>query len=272
MNNNISPKPKTGSGAFIVAAIGLIASCIGIFAFVTGLETLPDIITPATAQPSGYSEYATSIPQPTQPVRNPTTQIINTPTETSSLTYESSPTHTPRPQPTTVNTQPPRRLDPVALPFQDNFDSGIDTQWRILSGQPIVTNGYLGAATDQQLTLEVGNDTLQNYTVRFDYKDARNGVWLGGIAMTVAERIRFETQGYPRWQTFQDNQWIDLTEFTAQIGLPGNLRFVVNGNNYRVYVNGTLFSEVTYGVPLSGPFSITVQRDTFIDNFSMTNP
>lgn len=44
MNNNLSPKPKTGSGAFIVAAIGLIASCIGIFAFVTGLETLPDII------------------------------------------------------------------------------------------------------------------------------------------------------------------------------------------------------------------------------------
>jgi hypothetical protein len=43
-------------------------------------------------------------------------------------------------------------------------------------------------------------------------------------------------------------------------------------NNYRIFQDGVILNEITYGAPLSGPFSFTFMNGIYVSNFSVTSP
>lgn len=256
-------------GGIIAGVFAVLVACIGgVFLIANTLIDKDKIVVIPTLQ--SQVEPTLFVAPPTLISIQPTLQ--NTPIPPSS--QPNDPVATPIPE---IPTQPPVYIPPVdpypqlSLPFFDNFDNGFSSEWRIVNGQPIVSNGYLGAATDDVI-LEIGNNSLSNYTVSFDYKDTYNGTWLGGVSLIIAQKVKFETQGCPHWQALVDNKWTQISECERQIEIPGKLRLTVNGNTYNVYINGTPVSGITYGETLSGSFSIYVEQRTLVDNLTITSP
>lgn len=153
----------------------------------------------------------------------------------------------------------------LSLPFQDNFDNGIRPEWRVLSGQPVVVDGRLGAATDE-VALEIGDSSLSNYVVELDFAG------LDGLDLIMGRNIRYNTyHSENRWEAFQDNKWVYIGRGTPR-GRTGHMRLIVQGNSYSVYRNGEALDQLSYGLPVGGPFGIRIDKAVFIDNLSITNP
>lgn len=178
-----------------------------------------------------------------------------------------APIETATPSATRADTNPP-----LALPFFDGFDQGVRPEWRVINGRPLVSEGRLTSAVDE-LSLEIGNTTLQNYTLSFDVSgDDSCGNGYGndlvlGFSPTQSLSSRYtDFSGRLRWLTFDDNQWVEIDE---QDGIDcGHFDINVFGNSYQVRVNGSLASELVYE-PAQGPLLVSIDEGVYIDNLEI---
>jgi hypothetical protein len=192
------------------------------------------------------------------------------PTITPYPTQTPQPTYTPYPTFTSLPTYTPIRSTPtlsLILPFQDSFDGNVRPEWQILNGELILQDGWLGAARDSVI-LGIGDDTLTNFTLDFDYKNLRG---VNEILVTFDRTVRLVVgQDGSGWQAFRDGDWTNFSLFGG-VGVSGHLTINVSENLYRAFRDQDLIQEITYGTPVGGPIMITIVADRYIDNFSMTS-
>ena len=169
--------------------------------------------------------------------------------------------------------QPLQDLNPeISLPFSDNFDNGLNSEWRVLNGQPVITEGKLQSAGDD-LVIEIGNNSLNNYVTEFDCCGKA-----GRVTVTFGNLLRFWFNdcgvacGYGGWEGFADGKWEQLSRFDIN-DTPGRFRIVLAGNTCQLYAKGGLVSEISYGTTLSGPLNISIKKSigwsSAIDNFEI---
>lgn len=168
---------------------------------------------------------------------------------------------------------------PLTLPFNDNFDAGLDSNWRVLNGNPIVVNGKLGAARAKDVYLEIGNNDLQNYTVTFDVAGGKHP-WGGSssdlyLTLTPYLQAKLSSTGLDsrvEWLAFADDKWDEISETRFKESEADSFKVTVSGNTYTLYSNGQVVSELVYGSPSAtgAPLIIQIRGDNiWLDNFSI---
>lgn len=155
---------------------------------------------------------------------------------------------------------------PVSLPFSDNFDGGLSSEWRITKGDQVVVDG--GLQTLGELTIEIGNNDLSSYQLDFDCCGGT-----GKTTVTIGRKLRFWFMdcgincGYGGWEGYSDGVWQQMERFDLY-GTPGHFTLVVAGSSCQLYVSSGTISNISYS-DLSGPVSLTLQKDILspaIDN------
>jgi hypothetical protein len=218
----------------------------------------------ATSQALAAAEPTDSFPTATpEPDVRDLVDNLGPATEEPVAATESPPT----PSATRADTNPP-----LALPFVDSFDQGLRPEWRVINGQPLVSNGRLTSAVDE-LSLEIGNTTLTDYTLSFDVsgdEGCGTGYWknleLGfspTLKMTYSDT---DYNGRLTWWTWYENDW-SMIDRQERLDC-GRFGIVVFGNTYQVRLNGTLVSELVFG-PASGPLLVSIDESVYIDNLSI---
>lgn len=155
----------------------------------------------------------------------------------------------------------------------DNFDNGLRPEWNVINGQEIIVSGRVTAAV-RDLTLEIG-ENLTNYTVEFDYDSVSGSNCCGDyrhISVALGNKLNYSFSGYDSdWQELQRDKWVDIDPAG---GLPtsGHFMLKVDPPRYTVFVDKKKVRDIIYRSPLSGPISISLQKSTYIDNFSLTVP
>ncbi len=184
-------------------------------------------------------------------------------------------------QPTQMEFIPEPTVDPypsLPLPFTDDFNDGLSAEWRIISGNPVVFNGKVGSVKNKDFFIEIGNGQLKNYTITTQlYSREENWGWGGYFSQLdfyfsptfrlALKSADFNSTAY--WLVFEDNEW----EIVLRTELPDadngdNIKIVVNGNIYSVFMNGQLGSELIYGPvrEAGSPLIVRVEGDNiFLD-------
>jgi len=174
---------------------------------------------------------------------------------------------------------PPQPLpDPnpeLLLPFWDDFDDGLDPVWRVINGRPLVVEGRLTSA-NEELSLELGNTALKNYTIEFDL-GGEDPTECGGIGRTTFglspvlhyryAKGRYWSYGNSAWYSFEGNEWEKISE-SEDLDC-GHFEIIVSGSQYQIFINGQLTEDLIF-VPAEGPLLVRLEEDAYMDNFSIT--
>lgn len=143
---------------------------------------------------------------------------------------------------------------PLTLPFRDDFETGVSSAWRVIGGNPIVSNGKLGSARGQEVILEIGNNELRDYTIEFSVSnDGRSwGGYYTALYLLLTPSLQVEldsADGYTgvRWRAFEDDSWSTLTRIEVKASTVTHFRVSVADNAFRVHADGQIVSELVYG-------------------------
>lgn len=192
---------------------------------------------------------------------------ISAPTSTPYPTNEIPPTYTPLPEPT--NTSPPAitPTSSLSLPFFDDLNDGLDSSWRTINGVPYFSEGRLGAV-NEAVTIEIGDDSLGDVILEFDYSNFNNQRGMSVYFSKVYFAMDYTAL---RWYVFENNGWQEFNSKHAsfETWVSGHLKIVIAGNKYSIFQNGDLFNEIIIGEAHQGPLRIKVSDGAFIDNVSL---
>jgi hypothetical protein len=132
--------------------------------------------------------------------------------------------------------------------------------------------GRLTSAHDE-LSLELGNTNLKNYTIEMDVGGEDCGTGYNnylklGFSPTLLYRIKYiDFGGRAEWYAFVDNDWDKLLSGGDRLDC-GHFRIVVNGNSYQIFINGRLTEDIMYESAM-GPLLVMLDENVFIDNFQI---
>lgn len=166
----------------------------------------------------------------------------------------------------------------LILPFEDDFNNGLRPEWDVVSGEPMIVSGRVGR-TSGILRLSLGDTTLSNYILEFDFYGVRNNCAnCLFIEMLIGTDTKYYVVGgavgglYSRLDVFDDGQWRNLLSSSTSKDAHVKLQFT--GNRINLFLNSTPSEPIIYGseFALRGPIIITLDRGEFIDNFSIANP
>ena len=240
-----------------VAAIVSAAAAIIVLAFYTfsGTEPLEEQAT-ATSQLTSTSTIADALtPHPTQ-------SMTSVPSETAAPTETVAPIETP-----TLAIVLPTEPSPLPLPFTDNFDTGLRSEWQVLSGTPIISNGILKSANDD-LTIQTGYINTENYSVGFDFYCNFS------LSVVFAETVKVRFV-WSKWeiQTFDNNRWHTIDEIrdlnTCKMNTLQRVEINVTKNVYDFVFNGEKVYEGKFGNANLGPLTITLDEYQRFDNLTI---
>ena len=205
----------------------------------------------------------------TQIVSVPQTQIVD---RVVTATPENDPVPTATPQPA----ETPVPLSPVALPFEDTFDTWIRPEWVMVGAPdaPVIIAGRL--YTERGLTLIYGNASMRDYQVHFDYRQNAN---VGGsmFRLYLGPNILLDTDCSWKKRPNEDADWDRVTGFTCFPITPRwdpatdpahHIHLIVSGRNYKAYVDGNPepWFDVNFEAPLErGPFMVELTSWPFAD-------
>jgi hypothetical protein len=263
--NRPAPRPGPGRGCLPGVLLGLLLGGLSagglLFAFRDAFRGAPQVtsVVMVTERP------VTTTPSPAEPTATAALQEVVV-TQLVEITREVEVTR----EVIVTATPPSASATPsLALPFEDNFDQGLRPEWRVLEGEPLITNGELQAA-GQRLTLQMGDATLTDYTVRFDTVRActtNNDEFV----LTIAERVEFSMRGtHLVWRAFDGSNWQVLGD--DFLSCPRNARVTVANGRYTVAISNAIAVEFQYGTAVSGPMTLTVKNELAIDNLTVTSP
>lgn len=218
----------------------------------------PEATKPRTLEPTVPSTFTPTATQ--QPSK----------TFTATYTPTASNTAIPTEQVTPTDTSIPTAAPSFPLPFIDNFTGGLKSDWKVISGDPIITNGRLGTATEE-VTLELGDDSLCDYALEFDYFGYPDDV-IFAFARDFRYVMHYSGAGYEQWQVFRNNKWSRIAEGPG-VGEKGHMQIMKIGSTYSLSINGKAYFDVTYGNPVCNPLQLTISDDDdFLDNLSISKP
>jgi hypothetical protein len=176
----------------------------------------------------------------------------------------------------TAAVTPTPTIDPdpeLALPFEDNFDQGLRPEWRVLgSTEPVFIDGRVTAPTGEEVTLQIGNSSLQNYTIEFDLIASTKGSDSGiRLYFTPIRYLRITSRRLVWWE-FKENSWQETSRHDTNIRWrysPSIQRLTIirNGDSYEILKDGTLELSLKYGDPSGSNLVIVIiQEYTALDN------
>lgn len=256
------PKRQINRTVLIVSILGgfLLIAVVVIAILISSLNALnrPTVASAAT-QPV-YEAPVIPTERPTDIVIiAPPTEVVILPEPTELPTSTSvPPTSTPKPQPTSKPTDLPPA---IPLPFVDTFDSGLNSNWKVLSGDWVVSNGDLTISnkdnewsfialddprwTDYSVKVKVnrGNYAETAVFIRYNNNQQKQLAFWGWRINTYGAFAYYES-GYMNEVT--DIATKDLPDtYTLQID--------VSGNNFTARVNGIAVQTLSLtGFPSGG--------------------
>ncbi len=187
------------------------------------------------------------LPQPTTP---PALAVVPTgvpsivPTDT--LPPTQAPTFTAVP---TVFVPPANRIL-----FQDNFDSGLNSAWQLISGQPSIVNGAL--TTSEDTWLKLSDSSWKNFTITIEMTG--NDCWFSSSYNAIGVRGKATNNMVAfRWANCE-NEWDVVTS--------GNWKQVANS-----HFEGNIWGPVVYTIEVKdNQFSASV-ADQFNTSIVLLN-
>jgi DNA-binding CsgD family transcriptional regulator len=191
----------------------------------------------------------TAFEQPTAAPTNQPIIIANTvavPQRPTSLPVSSQP-------PTTlpaslVPTQPP--VPSIALPFSDNFDSGSNPLWKVLSGDWITVNGrYSVSNADYNWGFSVLDDpSWTNYQIKVNVLKSHPGSAAEGEEAIIVRYLSSESQylvfylntlDKAGWAIYDGKEFKFIAGYGAShVPTSYNLEIDANGNEFVAKING----------------------------------
>ena len=169
----------------------------------------------------------------------------------------------------------------LSLPFNDNFDNGLNPQWRVIGMEPVTTNGQLAAPLDQETAIEIGNASLDNYTMEFTLSSHEgknfdnNSEIRFFFSPTFQASMALEYNGSTRiqWHDFKENEWKLISSSSKfRVNRSGSrIKLEVSDNAYKIYVDGQLAGKIIYGQRETGaPFGLSIYSNSIrIDDLSI---
>jgi hypothetical protein len=278
MESNDNNKSKTGLGKFLVWTFVSLASIVGCYFTVAtvALAVKPEmraILIPFIPEPTQEIVFVTvqvpitQRPQPTALFSPPLEVTREVTREVTVVVTATLPQATITPLSTV--TSPPNLL------FEDDFDTGLDPAWQILSGNPLVVNDSL--TTDQQTWIIVGDSSWMNYTIKFD-ADA-SSCWFYGKGNVIAVRfvnldnmIAFKwVDCESAWYIVENGIWNEVPNSRFGPGY-GLLRITINveGDQFIIYVGDQKQTSFISGKFPNGRVGLRLDPNTLIDNFNIT--
>lgn len=193
-------------------------------------------------------------------------------------------TTTPLPAPTDI---PRPTLTPtpiLALPFEDNFDTGARNEWTVLSGEWFTVGDRYTIRGGDGWT-RIGDSTWNNYAVELDVIRNYPGSANTGT-VTIGVRANSRNSDFPafvssnlgrcNWVTTSPNG--RSTRITNQQLCPSanrvQFRIEVRDNSYIAFINGQVFQTFTLSGYTSGSVVLGIDCSTTgcieFDNFQVT--
>lgn len=153
--------------------------------------------------------------------------------------------------------------------FFDDFDEGQRPEWEVRTGQPFFGNGRLGAAT-HELIVAIGDESLTDYSIEFDYWNLATNY----IDLLIAPEVHYlRDTRWSKWFERVNNEWIETLFDLSDAPQNGHLGISRKGSTISIFLNSELSYEYTYSGELSaGPLVIGFEDEVQIDNFSLTVP
>ena len=248
--------------ALLSTSLLLLAGCSGDNA----APPTVDVAAVVQATLTAVAQNATSAPATatTMPADTPTaTPLVDTPT----------PHPTATPQPTTAPQPTTDPNPPLSLPFSDNFNNGLNPQWRVIGVEPITSDGQLTSPIDQETTVEIGNASLDNYTLEFTLSSHEgkgfdnNSKIRFFFSPTFQALMEIDYYGSTRiqWYDFKENEWKLIStssEFSVN-KFGSRIKLEVSGDTYSAYVDGQLVNRIIYGQREGGaPLAININSNS----------
>lgn len=181
-------------------------------------------------------------------------------------------------KPTSAPANPPvEAADPnpmLSLPFSDNFDSGLNSEWRLVSGSPLIDGGRLTAV--EEVKIAIGNNELESYTLAFDvegvYTDSCSFGYSNYVRLLVTPTLEFrfsrnDYNGHGEWSSLENGDWQDFGRFDGADC--GQFRLVVNNGNYKLFINEVNYSDLTLGSDGGSQLVLTINDGVLIDNLTI---
>lgn len=191
------------------------------------------------------------------------------PTPTATPTPTGTPTITPTP--TSSNTPTPSAT-PTATPlFEDDFDSGLNPAWQIISGEPILVNGRLTA--NQETWLAIGDSSWTNYVIEFRrVSDQVSGGC--GSGNKIAFRVQDIDNYYAYFWHYCESGFQRAINGNVS-NIPGgtgntrdwhNFRFTINGGQFEARLDNVTRTYFDLGYT-NGGLLLKLKDNTVIDDF-----
>jgi len=258
------------------SAVGVVFTIIGVIVAIAALfyprqfaVTLENILPTSTP-------LVVTLPTQT-PLPTPTPY----PTQTPYPTYTPYPTPTPQPTPPTATPSPPPVLE---LPFEDTFDSGSRPEWRPISGDWRMINGWYTAtgSNNEWVYSVVGDPNWRDYVVEADY--SFGGVLYPALAILVRASgttglgLSFQIVGHPsydiRWCAWKDGGWSPIA-YGPLPGNSGHIRVEVRGSTFTASIDALNQLSITDSSTAKGYVGLGITCDSVtacgaFDNFHVT--
>ena len=223
----------------------------------------------------GYILYF-GFPTPQVLVVSPTTGFTADIPQTSlpSPTLEVIPPVVATDTPTPINTQKPTAT--VFVPpadgilFKDNFENGINSDWRIINGNWIVSNGELTVVAGDGFTyfwIVLDKPEWKNYifsvkvNIPFQGSGAQSYFAVSargrgvGVAIDTFSRVYFASLGSDHFGT----DAIAGENHKSYLDSGSVLEIEVNNNNYTIRINDTQIQTLSMNLPDSGGIGLAIE-------------
>ena len=174
----------------------------------------------------------------------------------------------------TAAVTPTPTVDPhpdLVLPFEDNFNDGLNPEWRLIgSGEPVLVDGKLTATSGGEVSLEIGNSNLVDYTLEFDLITSGSSGHLK-FYFTSTRALQINNNRMI-WSEFEENSWQETSRHNTNITwLWGNnnyrIRIIRSGDYYEIFKDGALEHTMRYGDPSGSKLIINIRNNNIaIDN------
>jgi len=185
----------------IGTVVGIIVSCIAIFTFVTGYETLREIFGSNRNSNNDNQTYQEPISYPTDVTQ-------------------------------------PENVAPVLSAgylFSDDFESGIKSDWFAIDGDWRMINGNLQGVSGQPARIGVGSSSWQNYTIEATVGGLRNTVSSARQFLETNPNIVFF--GVRQSQDASTGYWFGVSYWKQECSFDRNFEEAISFHSAENYLN-----------------------------------
>lgn len=209
----------------------------------------------------------------------PTDSLVQViPTNTVQPIHTETPTITPFPTLTLIPTATIQPTPIIRTMFFDNFDTGLNSAWQVLSGKPTIVDGYL--TTSEDTWLKISDSSWKNYLITFDFYS--NQCWLssdyynaiGVRGNSTSDMVVFIwAHCNNEWDIVTSGHWNTVPNTNTDDGNYGTNRYTIEviENKFTASVQDSFNKQIVLldmNLP-SGTIFVKLARESKLDNFKV---